>query len=506
MNSTSAVEISTQAVSPESSSIAPIPFVVPTGCRKDGATLFPGGSRLFPVSEPIRTERRQLRRGVQAPYESAGNDVHRVPHRAERRGVAEVEVDHLFGRQPGLDGGGQHVDPLGRALLAHDLRPEHPAGTHLGQGLDRDALALGQVARPALAVDAGLDGARTRSCSTSPSDSPVRPISTLHTLVTAVPSTPGKAAYPPADVDARHPALLVGDRAEGDVHGRPSHQVERLAAVARRPHALGRGALPPVDPDGARRPRRRCPPPSASSALGRTPRPSTTRSAGRRSPAGDDRAVLDRLERSSPRRTSTPRPPSASASGAAMSASSVGISWSDRSTSVTSSAPLDERLGHLQADVAPADHHDPAAPRRRGRRARARRRRRASARRGRSAGRCPGGRAAAGRAPVAMCSVSNPTAHAAAGVRGPTPRPAGVEVERPDLVPEAHVDAVLVAERLRAAGHQVVDVADRAHRRGRGCRRPSSWSTGPSRARRSRGRAVGGAPAWRRSCPPRRRR
>src|SRR5690606_33069964 len=52
---------------------------------------------------------------------------HRVPQGRERRCVAEVEVDELAHVHAGGDDGGEHVDALGRPLLAHDLAAEDPA-------------------------------------------------------------------------------------------------------------------------------------------------------------------------------------------------------------------------------------------------------------------------------------------------------------------------------------------------------------------------------------------
>ena len=84
--------------------------------------------------------------------------------------------------------------------------------------------------------------------------SPVRAISSAHSLVIAVPSTRRRAGVAAGHVDAGDPAVLVGVRAEGDVHRLPGDEVRRRGAVADRPHALGARRLTVVDrmaPGGA---------------------------------------------------------------------------------------------------------------------------------------------------------------------------------------------------------------------------------------------------------------
>ena len=119
-----------------------------------------------------------------------------------------------------------------------------------------------------------------------------------------------------------------------------------------------------------RRSRRRCPagcPASrASATFGRTPSPSTTRSAGsspagrgdaRRGPGRPRRRRWRRRRRRAPARC--PRPRTASAMNAPMSGSKVPTGVAERSTTVTSQAADPARLGDLQADVAAADDDDP---------------------------------------------------------------------------------------------------------------------------------------------------
>ena len=178
------------------------------------------------------------------------------------------------------------------------------------------------------------------------------------------------------------------------------------------------------------------------------------------------------------------------------------ISWSPPSTRVTVRAPPHERLGHLQADVAAADDHD-----RRGTRdVRAR----SSSALASSSVCTPrtwstsmpgqvgaGGAGAGGDVELVEAEVEGALVLVVAHLHRPP-----VRVDADHLVVEAHVDAVLLAELLRACGPPGRRATPPRRRPGTGSRRPSSWSTRPSRGPRSRGRAAGVGPAWRPPCPP----
>ena len=289
------------------------------------------------------------------------------------------------------------------------------------------------------------------------------------------------------------------------MHRRPGHQVVRLAAVAGGPHALGRGALAPVDPDRALHP-------DLDARIGGQ----AARSAGCRGRARPGR-------RRGARRPATTAP-SSTASSAGLQPHvdaqplervhqrgghvgvELGIRWSDASTSVTSHAPLDERLGHLQADVAAAHHDHPAHVAR-------------PWRRPRSAGGVVQGLHAVHHRVVDAGQVGSQRTGAGGDVqrveadaarcgrrRGPRPRPPGRRGRAPG--PRGRGARRCRGRRgtSRGCGRRGRRSRPPTRPPGRGCRRPSSWSTGPSPARRSRGRAAGGAPAWRRSCRRRRRR
>ena len=104
---------------------------------------------------------------------------------------------------------------------------------------------------------------------------------------------------------------------------------------------------PSSSPASARERRRR--------AHARSPSRRGRRAAPRRRRAPAPCVVDGPPASSAPRRTSMPTPSAASCTWAAMSASSVAITWPARSTSVTAQAALHERLGHLEPDVAAAD-------------------------------------------------------------------------------------------------------------------------------------------------------
>ena len=56
-------------------------------------------------------------------FHQEARHVHRVLGGGVGGRVGQVQVLELDGGQPGVDGRGQHVDPLIHALVAHDLGP-----------------------------------------------------------------------------------------------------------------------------------------------------------------------------------------------------------------------------------------------------------------------------------------------------------------------------------------------------------------------------------------------
>ena len=124
----------------------------------------------------------------------AGRHVDRIPGGRERRRVREVEVDQLVDAQPGVQRDRERVDPLGGPLLARrsdrraaDRCPARPRASRSSAwrraGSRRWWWPRWWRRRP-----------RSPSSAASRSVSPVRPTSSAHTLVIAVPTTPGKVA------------------------------------------------------------------------------------------------------------------------------------------------------------------------------------------------------------------------------------------------------------------------------------------------------------------------
>ena len=290
------------------------------------------------------------------PTRPAGRHVDRVPGGRERRRVGEVEVDQLLDAQPARAGRRRACRcAWPTAPRPDDLAAEQPAGAPLGDELHRHRLGVGQVAGDGRARRWWRRRASKPGVGRLPLGEPgARHLERAH-LGDRRADDAGEGGVAAAEVDAGHPALLVGDGAEGDVDRPPGHEVVRLAAVARRVHAVERGALAAVDHRARRGAPRSAPASPASSLLGVTPRPSTTRSAPSTPPSasstlpGSNPATgvlepdVDRRGRAAGR-----------ASRSAMSASSVPMSWSDALDERDLGAPADERLGHLQADVAAA--------------------------------------------------------------------------------------------------------------------------------------------------------
>lgn len=48
-------------------------------------------------------------------------DENRVPSGRERRGIAQIKIDHLLHPQSGVERGGDHIDPFGGSFPTHNL-------------------------------------------------------------------------------------------------------------------------------------------------------------------------------------------------------------------------------------------------------------------------------------------------------------------------------------------------------------------------------------------------
>ena len=251
----------------------------------------------------------------------------------------------------------------------------------------------------------------------------------------------------------------------------------------------------------ASRTRSATPAAAARAEFGATPRPRTTRSAGI-SPAAVCTAVSEMASTVSPVRTVIPMSRMARATSAPMSGSRVPMTSSAASTTVTDGAPLDERLGQLQPDVAAADHHHP--PGRAGPSTSGEQRGgvveglhavdvgQVDARAGRAGGAWRRWPRAAGRSRAGRCGRG----------RGCGPRPCG---------PPGRARSPRARCARRCAWPGTPPECGPPGRRGRaptrrpdrGCRTPSSSSSGPSPGPRSPCREPGGGPGRRPPCRPR---
>ena len=200
------------------------------------------------------------------------------------------------------------------------------------------------------------------AASASRSLSPVRATSVAQILVTAVPTHAGEGRVAAAHVDAGHAALLVGDVPRAMWTGRRGHEVVRLAQspAAHTPSAwcagAGRPAMAPLAT------RARCPASRASSTLGIDAEPDHHEIGGDGA-AGGVHLPLARSPR--PRRRCARRRRSAGAHlppDRPCRDRGCDITCVDASTRTTVAPAFDERLGHLQADVAAADDDHVAAP------------------------------------------------------------------------------------------------------------------------------------------------
>ena len=136
--------------------------------------------------------------------------------------------------------------------MADDLRAEQPARALLGDELDADGLGAGEVARPGRRVDRGADEAVPGRLGLGLGQPGARHLHVAD-LRDRGADHAGERGVAAAEVDPRHPALLVGVRAQRHDHALAGQAVDRLDAVARRPHARHLGAHAVVDGDAARR-------------------------------------------------------------------------------------------------------------------------------------------------------------------------------------------------------------------------------------------------------------
>jgi hypothetical protein len=144
---------------------------------------------------------------------------------------------------------------LAAPLPADDLRADQPAGALLGGHLHADRLRPREVAGARGGVDERGDEAEAgvaRLLLREPGAGHLQ----VADLGDGGADDAGEDGVAAAEVDARHPALLVGVRAEGDDDPLPGQPVHRLDAVARRPDVGHQRAHLLVDRDAAGEPER----------------------------------------------------------------------------------------------------------------------------------------------------------------------------------------------------------------------------------------------------------
>ena len=192
---------------------------------------------------------------------------------AERRGVGEVEVDELVDPHAGRGGRWRRVSirlaaPRPPTICAPRSRPRAP----LGQQLHRHRLAGRAGSRPAWSTRSSPRRPRSPPAAASRSVRPVRADLERADLRDRGADDAREGGVAAAEVDAGHPALLVGDRAEGDVdlRGRTRGGATGSSRPPRtRPRALVRWRRSTaMAPRGAGGRRRRS---AASSPFGVTP-------------------------------------------------------------------------------------------------------------------------------------------------------------------------------------------------------------------------------------------
>jgi len=159
-------------------------------------------------------------------------------------------VEQVRRRRAEGDGRGEHVDALVHAVGAHGLGTEDPPGRPVGDRLD------GQLPSPEVGGPVGGGGADGHHVEALPLGlalgEPGVPDGDVEDA-----DDPGAedAAVPqraPRDRVARHPARLVGRRAEGAPQGRAGDDRDVLGHVTHRPHVGDGGAHRVVHRDRAR--------------------------------------------------------------------------------------------------------------------------------------------------------------------------------------------------------------------------------------------------------------
>ncbi|ELU61284.1 hypothetical protein PCS70012_02298, partial [Streptococcus pneumoniae PCS70012] len=181
----------------------------------------------------------------------ARGDEHRVPHRGERRGVGEVDVEQLFHRGLVPQRHGEHVDALGRAFFPDDLGAEQPSGAAFGDEFGADGFGPGVVAGPGGGVDHGGDGVEAGRLRFDLAEAGASDFDVAD-LGHGGAEHPGEGGVAAAEVDPGGAALLVRVGTQRQGHVAAGDAVELLHAVPAGPHPLDAGAQPAVHGDRPR--------------------------------------------------------------------------------------------------------------------------------------------------------------------------------------------------------------------------------------------------------------
>ena len=336
---------------PPSATMAPSPTRDTASARL--ARLSRGGCRLMGSSSSARDGPGRLDRGRQ----------HRVVDRRERRRVAEVEPGDVGHAHPGVQRGGQHVDPLRRALRPASWPPSSRPVRGVHQP-DVQRLRARVVLGPGPGHHIGgprRQPGRPRLGQPQPG---ARHFEVEH-LDHRRAHDPAERRGPARRDRARHPAGLVGGRPERHPGGRPAP-----GAAARRSHR----------PRTRRAARCACCASTSSDRSGRCSAPAwISRSLAGPHPGRDHHqsvpisapsttAVTPRHARLRSARTASSRAPSRTRACRPSSASDHGgdrlvhgaEDARQRLDDLDLDARADQGLGRLQADIPGADHDGPA--------------------------------------------------------------------------------------------------------------------------------------------------
>ena len=135
-----------------------------------------------------------------------------------------------------MQGRGDGIDPLGAIPVADDLSAQQFAAAFFGQEFDGDPAGIGIIAGAVGTVDFGggvVPSQRFDFVLLQPGAGNAQ----IKDLRNGCSHHSRKNFPTSADVDAGHPSLFIGHRAEGDVEGFAANEMVRLDTIPRRPDA-----------------------------------------------------------------------------------------------------------------------------------------------------------------------------------------------------------------------------------------------------------------------------